>query len=114
MESLALFVSLLLALVVFTGPISMLLTSKIFWNYSRRSKPLWVFRRIIVATISPLGMTVALFLIFTPIPVTPKLFIAVAAAINVAALKREFFRDKAWPSFFRPGYKDPNGPAGQS
>ena len=114
MESLALLAALILALSLFTGPISMLLTSKIFWNYSRRSKPLWVFRRIIVATISPLGITVALFLIFTPIPVTPKLFIAVALAINVAALKREFFRNKPWPIIFRPGNKDPNGPEGQS
>ena len=114
MESLALLVALLLALALFTGPISMVLTSKIFWNYSKGSKPLWIFRRIIVATISPLGMSVALFLIFTPIPVTPKLFIAAALAVNVAALKREFFRNKPWPAIFRPGNKDLNGPAGQS
>ncbi|CAN2178417.1 hypothetical protein MCEGKSH29_00239 [Candidatus Nanopelagicaceae bacterium] len=114
MESLALLAALLLALTLFTGPISIVLTSNLFWNYSRRSKPLWFFRRIIVATISPLGMTVALFLIFTPIPVTPKLFIAAALAVNVAALKREFFRNKPWPAIFRPGNKDPNGPAGQS
>ena len=114
MESLALLVALLLALALFTGPISMVLTSKIFWNYSIRSKPLWVFRRIIVATISPLGMSVALFLIFTPIPVTPKLFIAAAFAANVAALKREFFRDTPWKRIFKIQSDDPNGPAGQN
>jgi len=114
MESLALLVALLLALALFTGPISMVLTSKIFWNYSKGSKPLWIFRRIIVATISPLGMSVALFLIFTPIPVTPKLFIAAAFAVNVAALKREFFRDKPWKRIFKIQSDDPNGPAGQN
>ena len=114
MESLALLAALLLALTLFTGPISIVLTSNLFWNYSIRSKPLWIFRRIIVATISPLGMTVALFLIFTPIPVTPKLFIAAALAVNVVALKREFFRNKPWPAIFRPGNKDQNGPEGQS
>ena len=79
-----------------------------------RSKPLWVFRRIIISTISPLGMSVALFLIFTPIPVTPKLFIAAAFAANVAALKREFFRDKPWKRIFKIQSDDPNGPAGQN
>ena len=114
MESLALLAALLLSLALFTGPISIVLTSKIFWNYSMRSKPLWVFRRIIVATISPLGMTVALSLIFTPIPVTPKLFIAVAFVVNVIALKREFFRDKPWKRIFKIQSDDPNGPAGQN
>jgi len=59
-------------------------------------------------------MSVALFLIFTPIPVTPKLFIAAAFASNVAALKREFFRDKSWKRIIRIASDDPNGPAGQS
>ena len=59
-------------------------------------------------------MSVALFLIFTPIPVTPKLFIAAAFAANVAALKREFFRGKPWKRIFKIQSEDPNGPAGQS
>ena len=114
MESLALLVAMLMALVLFTGPISMVLTSKLFWNYSRRSKPLWVFRRIFVATISPLGMTVALFFIFTPIPIAPKIMAALGFAANVFALKREFLRTKSWALGFKPGMRDPNCPAGQS
>jgi Na+/alanine symporter len=114
MESLALVVAMLLALTIFTGPISLVLTSKLFWNYSRRSKWLWVFRRILVATISPLGMTVALFFIFTPIPVTPKIVAAFGLSLNVIAVKREFFRNKPWPRFIKPSMRDPNGPAGQS
>ena len=113
MESLALVVAMLLALTVFTGPISLILTSKLFWNYSSRSKWLWVFRRVLVASISPLGITVALFFIFTPIPVTPKIVAAAGLALNVMALKREFLRNKPWPKFIRPGMRDPNGPAGQ-
>ena len=114
MESLALLVAMLMALVLFTGPISMVLTSKLFWNYSRRSKPLWFFRRIFVATISPLGMTVALFFIFTPIPIAPKIMAALGFTANVFALKREFLRTKSWALGFKPGMRDPNGPAGQS
>ena len=59
-------------------------------------------------------MSVALFLIFAPIPLNPKLFIAAAFAANVAALKREFFRDKPWKRIFKIQSDDPNGPAGQS
>jgi hypothetical protein len=113
MESLALLVAMLMALVLFTGPISMVLTSKLFWNYSRRSKPLWFFRRIFVATISPLGMTVALFFIFTPIPIAPKIMAALGFTANVFALKREFFRDKSWKRILKIESDDPNGPAGQ-
>ena len=59
-------------------------------------------------------MTVALFLIFTQIPITPKLFIAAAFGVNVAALKREFLRDRSWKKIFKIKSEDPNGPTGQS
>ncbi len=99
MESLALLVAMLLALVIFTGPISMFLTSKFLWNYSRQSRPFWIFRRILVSTISPIGMTVALFFIFTPIPFGTRFLAALGLLINVIALKREYFRDRPWPRF---------------
>jgi uncharacterized membrane-anchored protein len=92
MESLALFVALLLALVIFTGPISMLLTSKFLWNYSIQSKPFWIFRRILVSTISPVGVAMAIFFMFMPIPLGTKSVAAFGLAINVFALKREYFR----------------------
>jgi hypothetical protein len=93
MESLARLVALLLALAFFTGQISLVLTSKIFWNYSIRSKPLWIFRRLIVATISPVGIIVACFFVFIDIPITPKVMAVVGLGLNVFALKREFFRN---------------------
>jgi hypothetical protein len=92
MESLALLVAMLLALVIFTGPISIILTSKLMWNYSIQSKPFWIFRRILVSTISPIGMAMALFFIFTPIPLGTKSVAALGFAVNVFALKREYFR----------------------
>jgi len=114
MESLALLVALLLALVLFTGPISMILTSKFIWNYSIQSKPFWIFRRILVSTISPIGMAMALFFMFMPIPLGTKSVAAFGFAINVAAIKREYFRDKSWKRIFKIESDDPNGPAGQN
>ena len=49
-----------------------------------------------------------------PLPAAPKFLAMIGFVLNIIALKREFFRDKPWPSFFRPGNKDLNGPAGQS
>jgi hypothetical protein len=99
MESLALLVAMLLALVIFTGPISLLLTSKFIWNYSIQSKPFWIFRRIIVSTISPIGMAIAGLFIFTPIPVGTKFLAVFGLTLNLIALKREYFRDRPWPRF---------------
>ena len=114
MESLALLVAMLLALVIFTGPISLLLTSKFIWNYSIQSRPFWIFRRIIVSTLSPIGMAIAGLFIFTPIPFGTKFLAAFGLTLNLIALKREFLRNKPWALFFKPGMRDPNGPAGQN
>ena len=114
MESLAILVALLLSLVLFTGPISMILTSKFLWNYSIQSKPFWIFRRILVSTISPIGMVMALFFLLTPIPLGTKSIALFGLAINVIALKREYFREKSWKRIFKIESDDPNGPAGQN
>jgi hypothetical protein len=114
MESLALVVVALMALVLFTGPISLLLTSKLFWDFTRRNRPVWVLRRFIVATVSPLGMSVQIMFIFNQIPPGPKAFALGGFALNTVALKREFLRNKPWALIFKPGMRDPNGPAGQS
>ena len=97
-----------------SGPLGLILTSKLVWTFSKRSKAIWVLRRLVVTVIALAGISVSLLFILNQIPLTPKLMALAGFALNESALKREFFRNKAWPSFFRPGYKDPNGPAGQS
>ena len=59
-------------------------------------------------------MAMALFFMFMPIPLGTKSVAAFGLAINVAALKREYFRDKSWKRIFKIQSHDPNGPAGQS
>ena len=114
MESLALVVVALMALVLFTGPISLLLTSRLFWDFTRRNKAVWILRRLLVATISPIGMSVELMFIFNQIPIGPKVFALGGFVINTIALKREFLRNRPWKSLFKIETGDPNGPAGQS
>jgi hypothetical protein len=114
MESLALLILILMGIAFLSGPIGLLLTSKLAREFSRKYKALWVIRKLIIVIIALAGISVSLMFILNQIPLTPKLMALAGLALNAVALKREFFRDKAWPSFFRPGYKDPNGPAGQS
>jgi hypothetical protein len=94
MESLAMLVLILMSIVVFSGPIGFLLTSKIVWNYTKSIKTLWIIRRVFVSIISPAGIAVAAIFVFNQIPIGPKLLAMGGIAINVFALKREYFRDK--------------------
>jgi hypothetical protein len=114
MYSLAVLIVILMSIAFLSGPLGLILTSKLVWTFSKRSKAIWVLRRLVVTVIALAGISVSLLFILNQIPLTPKLMALAGFALNAAALKREFFRNKAWPSFFRPGYKDPNGPAGQS
>ena len=87
-------VLILMSIVVFSGPIGFLLTSKIVWNYTKSIKTLWIIRRVFVSIISPAGIAVAAIFVFNQIPIGPKLLALGGIAINVFALKREYFRDK--------------------
>ena len=87
-------VLILMSIVVFSGPIGFLLTSKIVWNYTKSIKTLWIIRRVFVSIISPAGIAVAAIFVFNQIPIGPKLLAMGGIAINVFALKREYFRDK--------------------
>ena len=86
-------VLILMSIVVFSGPIGFLLTSKIVWNYTKSIKTLWIIRRVFVSIISPAGIAVAAIFVFNQIPIGPKLLAMGGIAINVFALKREYFRD---------------------
>ena len=87
-------VLILMSTVVFSGPIGFLLTSKIVWNYTKSIKTLWIIRRVFVSIISLAGIAVAAIFVFNQIPIGPKLLAMGGIAINVFALKREYFRDK--------------------
>ena len=94
MESLAMLVLILMSIVVFTGPMGFLLTTRIVWNYSKRVNALWIIRRIFVSLLSPAGIAISAIFVFTEIPIGPKIVALAGIALNVFVLKREYFRDK--------------------
>ena len=114
MESLARLVVILMSTVFLSGPLGILLTSKAVWNYSREKMGLWIIRRVLVVVIALVGSYISFMLVFSQIPLGPRLFIAAAFALNIIALKREFLRNKPWGLIFKSSAHDPNGPAGQS
>ena len=94
MESLAMLVLILMSIVVFTGPMGFLLTTRVVWNYSKRVNALWIIRRIFVSILSPAGIAISAIFVFTQIPIGPKIVALAGIALNVFVLKREYFRDK--------------------
>lgn len=113
MESLALVIAALVALVLFTGPIALLLTSKLFWEFTKAHKVIWWVRRLAVAAFALVGMPVQMVFIFNPIPTGVKALSILGFALNTVALKREFLRNLPWRSLFKMQSGDANGPAGQ-
>ena len=113
MESLVLVVAALVALVLFTGPIALLLTSKLFWEFTKRNKAIWWIRRLAVAAIALIGMPVQMVFIFNQIPSGVKALSFIGFGLNTVALKREFVRNVPWRSLFKMQSGDANGPAGQ-
>ena len=94
MESLAMLVLILMSIVVLTGPMGFLLTTRAVWNYSKRVNALWIIRRIFVSLLSPAGIAISAIFIFTQIPIGPKIVALAGIALNIFVLKREYFRDK--------------------
>jgi hypothetical protein len=94
MESLALIVAILLSIVVFSGPLGLLLTSRVIKDYANQRKTLWIVHQVIVLVISIPGITIAAIFVFNPIPIGTKLLAICGIALNVFALKREFFKPK--------------------
>ena len=87
-------VLILMSIVVFTGPMGFLLTTRAVWNYSKRVNALWIIRRIFVSLLSSAGIAISAIFVFTEIPIGTKIVALAGIALNVFVLKREYFRDK--------------------
>jgi len=113
MESLALVVAFLVALVLFTGPIGLLLTSKLLWEFTLTNKFIWWIRRLIVAAMALVGMPVQTVFVLNQIPIGVKALSIMGFVLNTVALKREFVRNVPWKMLFKIRNGDSNGPSGQ-
>jgi uncharacterized protein YaaW (UPF0174 family) len=89
MESLALLVTILVSITVFSAPISILLSSRIA-QLLTRNLAAKILRRTLMALVSALGSVLSLFFIFSPIPMSLKLIAMPALLLNIWSVDREY------------------------
>jgi hypothetical protein len=106
MESLALFATILLSFLVFSGPLALFITSRWAKQLSD-SKYVLVLRRSFLAAINILGMLISLSIIVVTVPIGVKFLAVISILLHVFSVNREyqFFSHKL--------SRDPNGPGGQ-
>ena len=89
MESLALLVTILVSITVFSAPISILLSSRIAQSLTG-NQVAKILRRALMALVSAVGSLNSLFFIISPIPFLLKFISLVALLANIWSLDREY------------------------
>jgi hypothetical protein len=89
MQSLAIFISILLSITLFSAPISILLSSRIAQSLTG-NQIAKILRRALMALVSALGCLVSFFFILSPIPFLLKFISLVALLANIWSVDREY------------------------
>ena len=101
MESLALLVALILAVVMFSGPLGILLTINPIWNATLKIPALWYARRILITLLAALAFVFGFQVLFGGIPFMASLMVMSGMAFNLVAIKLEYqigkFNKRATP-----------------
>ena len=90
MESLALVVSIILAIVMFSGPIGILLSINPIWKATLKIPALWYARRAFISLLALIGIGVGFLVLFSGIPFIASLMVISGVALNVLAIKLEY------------------------
>ncbi len=90
MESLALIVALILAVVMFSGPLGILLTINPIWNATLKIPALWYARRILITVLAAIAFVFGFQVLFSGIPLMASLMVMSGMAFNLVAIKLEY------------------------
>ena len=90
MESLALIVALILAVVMFSGPLGILLTINPIWNATLKIPALWYARRILITVLAAIAFVFGFQVLFSGIPLMASLMVMSGIAFNLVAIKLEY------------------------
>jgi len=90
MESLALLVALILAVVMFSGPLGILLTINPIWNATLKSPARWYARRILITALAAIAFVFGFQVLFSGIPFMASLMVMSGMAFNLVAIKLEY------------------------
>jgi len=101
MESLALLVALILAVVMFSGPLGILLTINPIWYATLKIPALWYARRILITVLAAIAFVFGFQVLFSGIPLMASLMVMSGMAFNLVAIKLEYqigkFNKRATP-----------------
>ena len=101
MESLALLVALILAVVMFSGPLSILLTINPVWNATLKVPALWYARLILISILAAVGIIFGFQVLLGGVPFMASLMVMSGMAFNLVAIKLEYqigkFNKRATP-----------------
>ena len=90
MESLALLVVIILAVVMFSGPLGILLTINPIWSATLKISVLWYARRVLVTLIAAVGIFVGFRILIGGMPLMTSLVVMSGMALNLVAIKLEY------------------------
>jgi hypothetical protein len=89
-ESLAKLVAVILSLIVFSGPIGILLTLSPIWNATLKVPALWYARRIFISLLALAGIVMGFLVLSGGIPIMAALLIISGMVLNLVAIKIEY------------------------
>jgi len=90
MESLALLVAIILAFVMFSGPLGILLTINPIWNTTLKIPALWYTRRVLITLFAAVGLFVGFRILIGGMPLMTSLIVMSGMALNLVAIKLEY------------------------
>jgi len=88
MESLALAVAIILAIVMFSGPLGM--TINPIWNATLKVPVLWYARRILISLLAAIGIIFGFQVLFSGVPFMASIMVMSGMAFNMLAIKLEY------------------------
>jgi hypothetical protein len=90
MESLALVVGIILAVVMFSGPLGILLTINPIWHAALKVPALWYARRIVISLLAAVAFVFGFQILRSGIPFMASLMVISGMALNLVAIKLEY------------------------
>lgn len=90
MESLASVVAVVLSLIIFSGPIGILLTLGPIWNMTLKIPALWYIRRILISLLALVGIILGFLILSSGIPFGAALMMISGMIMNLIAIKMEY------------------------
>jgi len=90
MESLALLVVIILAVVMFSGPLGILMTMNPIWSATLKIPALWYTRRVLITLFAAVGFFFGFQVLIGGIPLMTSLIVMSGMALNLVAIKLEY------------------------